>query len=228
MSEPVLTITDLCKEYPGHAGKNSLVRVFSDLELEIDKPGIIAIMGESGAGKSTLLNLIGLLDNPTSGEILYFGKTPASTILDRPRFRNERIGFVFQNHLLLEEFTALENVMMPVLIGGGDLKKAESRARNLLSEVGLEQRLHHRPGELSGGECQRTSIARALINDPDFILADEPTGNLDFANQKIVNRIFLAVNHKLRKTVLIATHSRELAAKCQKIYMLTDGKLKKI
>ncbi len=183
-------------------------------------------MGESGSGKSTLLNLLGMLDMPTEGKITYAGKN-YSDIRDKSAFRSQNIGFIFQNHMLLDDFTALENVMIPFLIRNENFRKAKEKAAFWLNEVGLSHRMHHKPGEMSGGENQRTAIARALINDPPLILADEPTGNLDFVNQEKINDLFIEINRKYDKLVFIATHNEGFASKCKSLYQFQEGKLVK-
>lgn len=220
MSE-VLRIEGLGKTY----GKGSeAVTVFRGLDFVIPSPRIVAVMGESGSGKTTLLNLIGLLDTPTEGEIVY-GGVPRSSIRNPARFRRERIGFVFQNHLLQEEFTALENVALPLLLRGMPMSEALGRAGRILEEVGLGHRMSHKPGEMSGGENQRAAIARALVHDPQIVLADEPTGNLDYRNQGMVNELFIRLNRRRGKTVVVATHSEELARRCHEVWVFRQGRL---
>lgn len=225
MNEPLLEIKGLSRYY--NPGKANEVEVFHDLDLFISEPSVIAIMGESGSGKSTLLNILGMLDDPTEGDVYFSGKERRS-FQDRPRFRNEKIGFVFQNHLLLEDFSALDNVAMPLFIRDPDRKSCREKAADLLDKVGLSSRSGHRPGELSGGENQRVAIARALITEPDLVLADEPTGNLDFRNQDRVGDLLLDMARQMDRTVLIATHSNEIAGKCASIYRFQEGKLEKI
>ena len=222
---PVLCIKKLAKTYMMPSKKNG-VKVFSNLDLVIETPRIIAIMGESGSGKTTLLNLIGMLDKPTKGEIFYNG-IERSNIKNPALFRRKNIGFVFQNHLLQDEFSALENIALPLLLLNMPFKKAFSQAEKILDEVGLSHRKNHKPSEMSGGENQRIAIARALVHNPSYILADEPTGNLDYENQSKVNKLFIELNLKFCKTVIIATHSVELANLCQEIWILKKGRLLK-
>jgi len=220
----ILEIQNLAKIYTGN---NINVSVFENINLIIEEPKTIAIMGESGAGKTTLLNIIGLLDKPSNGNIIY-QTTSIKDIKNKSQFRNKNIGFVFQNHFLLEEFTALENAALPLFLMTNDLEASKEKTKIILSEMGLSHRLNHRPGELSGGEKQRVAIARALSTNPPFILADEPTGNLDYKNRETVNQLFLNINKKYKKTLIIATHSETLANQCQEIYCLGKGQLKKI
>jgi lipoprotein-releasing system ATP-binding protein len=222
---PILSFNGLEKTYH-HAIRNISVTVFKDLSLSLNAPEILAVMGESGAGKSTLLNLIGMLDTPTQGKILYQGQD-YSNVSDKPAFRGNNIGFIFQNHMLLDDFSALENVMIPYLIRSTDFQQAREKAKFWLNEVGMSHRAGHKPGEMSGGENQRTAIARALINDPPMILADEPTGNLDFANQEKINDLFIRINEKFKKLVFIATHNEAFALKCHSVYRFQEGQLVK-
>ena len=183
-------------------------------------------MGASGVGKSTLLHVLGGLDHPDSGEIFFEGKNlrefnPA----ELAEFRNKKIGFVFQMHHLLPEFNALENTMMPFLIRKYDRKAASDRAKSILNEVGLSERLDHRPGQLSGGEQQRVAVARALMQEPLLILADEPTGNLDERTSQSIFELFRELHSRHNLSFLIATHNSDLAAICDDIYILHEGKL---
>lgn len=211
----------LSKTYGG-ARKN--VQVLKGIDLTINKGETAAIVGASGVGKSTFLNLLGGLDRPTSGEVYYEGK-PVFKHDDRnlAAFRNKSIGFVFQFHHLLPEFTALENVVLPALIGGAAFKEAEERARGLLSEVGLSDRLNHKPGELSGGEQQRTAIVRALMQSPSIILADEPTGNLDSRTGDEVFEVLLEQNRSKGMTMVIVTHNERLAGRLGRRLRMVDG-----
>ena len=185
---------------------------------------MVTIVGPSGAGKSTLLHLIGTLDLPTEGRILYDGRDVTRLgSSDLAEFRNRSIGFVFQFHHLLPEFTALENVMMPGLIQGG--RRLEDRARELLDEVGLSERLTHRPGELSGGEQQRVALARALLMEPRLVLADEPTGNLDSQTSDAVQSLIFDLNRRHGITFLIVTHSRDFAAMMPRQVSMKDGRI---
>ena len=220
---PLLSAQNLTKVYRG-VGED--VVVFQDLNLTIHKGEMIAIVGASGAGKSTLLHLLGGLDRPTSGTVVLddFDMFKNGE-LQLAALRNRRIGFVFQFHHLLPEFSALENVMMPLLIGGQTRSEAGSRARALLQRVGLEKRLAHRPGELSGGERQRVALARALVATPALLLADEPTGNLD---QRTGEEVFELIRHLHAAealTSIIVTHNEQLAASCHRVLHLAGGNL---
>jgi len=221
MSDPLVTVQNVTKTFE-HEGRS--LQVLKGIDLEIGAGEMVTIVGPSGAGKSTLLHLIGTLDLPTEGRILYDGRDV--TLLgssDLAEFRNRSIGFVFQFHHLLPEFTALENVMMPGLIQGG--RRLENRARELLSEVGLSERLTHRPGELSGGEQQRVALARALLMQPKLVLADEPTGNLDSQTSDSVQSLIFDLNRRHGITFLIVTHSRDFAAMMPRQVSMKDGRI---
>ncbi|MCK4739267.1 MAG: ABC transporter ATP-binding protein [Deltaproteobacteria bacterium] len=207
------------------SGDNTIV-VLKDLNLEILKGETLAIVGPSGAGKSTLLNVLGALDRPNSGEIFFKGKA-LSTYSESAlaTFRNKNIGFVFQSHHLLSEFSALENVMLPALIGGLSYAEASKKAKNLLSEVGLGKRLTHKPGQLSGGEQQRCAIVRALLQEPEVILADEPTGNLDTTKGEEVFNLLLRFNLEKKVTLIMVTHNEALASRMEKRLVMKDGLL---
>jgi lipoprotein-releasing system ATP-binding protein len=186
----------------------------------------MAILGSSGAGKSTLLHVLGTLEPPTEGEILYFGKNVEGFSAEKvSRFRNREIGFIFQFHYLLQEFTALENVLMPALIAGEDRAKFESRAKSLLEEVGLGHRMTHRPAELSGGEQQRVALARALVMNPRLLLADEPTGNLDSTNAKKIKDLFLSLSESRGITIALVTHDEEIAKDFSRHLTMKDGQI---
>ncbi len=228
MIEPVLKAENVHKSYSTRLGEKT--QVLKGLDIEILNGEFAAIMGPSGAGKSTLLYILGSLDNPDEGTITYYrdGREYNFTKMKEEElalFRNKTIGFVFQFHHLLPEFTALENVMMPALISGMSPAKAGEKANLLLSEVGVENRSMHKPMELSGGEQQRVAIARALINDPQLVLADEPTGNLDSKNSKAVLDLIQSLRDKYNLTFLVATHSNEVAAIGERIFMIGDGKI---
>ena len=203
------------------------VRVLRGLDLQVVQGEVVAIVGASGVGKSTLLNIIGTLDRPDSGSVIiededvfrYGGKALAG-------FRNRRIGFVFQLYNLLPEFSAVENTMLPALIGGTSASKAKQEAIELLREVGLEDRSEHKPGELSGGEQQRVALARALINHPRLVLADEPAGNLDKGGGERLFELFLGLSKRRAQSFVIATHNETLAGKATRILRLEDGILK--
>lgn len=222
--ENVLELRNVNKVYEG---KNETLHIIRDLSLTIKKGEFISIMGKSGSGKSTLLNLIGMLDKTTDGEILIDG-VDISKMKDgeKDRLKNEKLGFVFQFHYLLSEFTALENVMLPALAHNfKNRKKIEIDAIKLLEEVGLGERLNHKPSELSGGEKQRVAIARALINSPAILLADEPTGNLDEETSETIHDLFREINGKRGQTIIVVTHSKELASISDKILFLKKGKI---
>jgi lipoprotein-releasing system ATP-binding protein len=202
------------------------VHVLQGVDLTIQEGETVAILGSSGAGKSTLLHVLGTLEPPTQGRIHYFGQDvnqfPAEKL---SRFRNREIGFIFQFHYLLQEFTALENVLMPALIAGEDRQKYEDRAAVLLKEVGLGHRLTHRPAELSGGEQQRVALARALVMHPRLLLADEPTGNLDSSNAQMVKDLFLQLSESRGVTIALVTHDEEIAKNFSRQLVMRDGKI---
>jgi lipoprotein-releasing system ATP-binding protein len=220
----LLRATNLTKAFSGRAEE---VVVFRDLDLEIERGEMVAIVGESGAGKSTLLHLLGGLDRPTSGTVK-IGEFDITKIteLDLAYFRNRHIGFVFQFHHLLPEFSAVENVMMPLLISGVAKKDAISRSRDLLKRVGLEKRDGHRPGELSGGERQRVALARALVCSPVLLLADEPTGNLDQHTGETVHSIIRQLQREDKLTAVIVTHNEKLASDCDRVMRLENGMIR--
>ena len=203
--------------------------VFDGLELTILTGETVAILGVSGAGKSTLLHLLGGLDTPTAGEVYVAGQK-MSTLSDaaRGQLRNRALGFVYQFHHLLPEFTALENVMLPVLLGGSSVVDASQRARSLLESVGLGHRLEHKPGELSGGERQRAAVARALVNAPACVLGDEPTGNLDEKTAATVFELMLELNRAKKTSLVLVTHDRRLARRLDRVLELHEGKLREL
>lgn len=200
--------------------------VLKDISLSIGSDEIVTIVGPSGAGKTTLLQIAGTLDRPDSGEVVFDG-TSLSTFSDKKLsdFRNSNIGFIFQFHQLLPEFTACENVAMPAMIGGMSRKKAMIRAAELLDLLGLSSRLTHKPGELSGGERQRTAIARALINNPAVIFADEPTGSLDSANRDEICAIIARLRAELNQTFVIVTHDPTIASIADRVVKMEDGRI---
>ena len=221
MSDPLVTVKNVTKTFE-HEGRS--LEVLKGIDLEIGAGEMVTIVGPSGAGKSTLLHLIGTLDLPTEGQILYGGRDVTRLgSSELAEFRNRSIGFVFQFHHLLPEFTALENVMMPGLIQGG--RRFEEQARELLDEVGLSERLSHRPGELSGGEQQRVALARALLMEPNLVLADEPTGNLDSQTSEAVQSLIFDLNRRHGITFLIVTHSRDFAAMMPRQVSMKDGRI---
>jgi lipoprotein-releasing system ATP-binding protein len=212
------------KVYAG--GDGQPLEVLRGLDVEVRRGEFVAIVGASGAGKSTLLHLLGALDAPSGGDVWLDGSRYAD--LDArglAELRNRKLGFVFQFHHLLREFSALENVMMPLLIGGLPPRRARSRAEEVLSEVGLAGRMTHRPAELSGGEQQRCAVARALVHDPSVVLADEPSGNLDHANSERLHELFFRLAREYETAVVVVTHNRQLAARADRILWLEDGRL---
>ena len=220
----VLEAQALSKTYVG--GDGGQIVVLDAVDLQIARGEMVAIIGASGAGKSTLLHLLGALDRPTSGRILIDGRALDGMEDDAvSALRNRTVGFVFQFHHLLREFTALENVMMPLRIAGTDEAEARRRATALLERVGLGARVHHRPGALSGGEQQRTAVARALAADPAVLLADEPSGNLDHHNSERLHELFTELAHELELGMVVVTHNRSLAARADRVLQLEDGRL---
>jgi lipoprotein-releasing system ATP-binding protein len=225
MSE-VLRAERLAKTY---AEGNLKTHVFHDLQLHVAEGETVAILGASGAGKSTLLHLLGGLDVPTAGEVWVAGQRMSDlSDAERGKLRNKALGFVYQFHHLLPEFTALENVMLPVLLNGTHIPDARQRARELLESVGLGHRLEHKPGELSGGERQRTAVARALVNKPACVLGDEPTGNLDEKTAAHVFAQMLDLNRAQRTSLVLVTHDRSLARRLDRVLELHEGKLREL
>lgn len=213
----MIEIKDLRKKFGN-------LEVLKGVNLKIEKGEVISIIGPSGAGKTTLLQLIGTLDKPTSGTILFNGEDLSKMGSNKlSTFRNKHIGFVFQFHQLLPEFTALENITIPALIAGRKRKEAEAEAMELLRIMGLEERADHKPSELSGGENQRVAVARALINHPDVILADEPSGSLDSKNKEELHRLFFSLRDKFGQTFIIVTHDEGLASYTDRTIKMVDG-----
>ncbi|MBI4540594.1 MAG: ABC transporter ATP-binding protein [Gemmatimonadetes bacterium] len=204
----------------------SELKVLQGVDIRVEGGEAVAVVGASGAGKSTLLHLLGALDRPTAGDVLIGGE-PVTHLDDRTLapIRNRCVGFVFQFHHLLREFSALENVMMPGLIGGWSRESVEVSARDALDAVGLSHRLYHRPWQLSGGEQQRVAVARALVNDPLALLADEPTGNLDRHTSERVQDLLFALRAERHLALVLVTHNRELAERTDRILLLRDGRL---
>ena len=207
-------------------GDGQPLEVLRAAELDVRRGEFVAIVGASGAGKSTLLHLLSALDRPTAGDVWLDGSRYADLDAETlSELRNRKLGFVFQFHHLLREFSALENVMMPLLIGGMRPRHARSRAEEMLSLVGLAGRMAHRPPELSGGEQQRCAVARALVHDPSLVLADEPSGNLDHANADRLHDVFFRLAREYETAVVVVTHNRQLAARADRILILEDGRL---
>lgn len=223
MPEAYIRARDLAKIY--RSGASDLA-VFSGLNLDVERGQMLALVGESGAGKSTLLHLLGCLDRPSNGTI-YYGSTAISSLADTEQadFRNREIGFVWQVHYLLPEFTALENVMMPLLIRGSTQSQAAAEALARLDEVGLGARTSHRAGELSGGEQQRVVLARALVGRPSVLLADEPTGNLDFRTGEMIFDILAGLHRTHQLTSILVTHNLSFARRCDRVLSLEKGGL---
>ncbi|WP_085283326.1 lipoprotein-releasing ABC transporter ATP-binding protein LolD [Colwellia chukchiensis] len=218
-----LECRQLCKSYQQGPVKT---KVLSDLNLRVKTGELVAIVGSSGCGKSTFLHLAGALDSPTSGEVYINGcNIHQLTEKQRAKFRNQHIGFIYQFHHLMMEFTAMENVAMPLLIRGEKPKAAQAKAQAMLAQVGLAQRSHHRPGELSGGERQRVAIARALVTKPALVLADEPTGNLDVENAAQIYQLLQELNRSVNTSFVIVTHDLSLAAKMDRQLRLASGHL---
>lgn len=225
-ADAVIRCTRLAMTY---AEGKLVTPVFDGLDLAVERGETVAILGASGAGKSTLLHLLGGLDTPTAGEVFVSGQR-MSSLSDAARgaLRNRALGFVYQFHHLLPEFTALENVMLPVLLAGAAVPDASQRAKALLESVGLGHRLVHKPGELSGGERQRAAVARALVNKPACVLGDEPTGNLDEKTAATVFELMLALNREQGTSLVLVTHDRRLARRLDRVMELHEGKLREL
>ena len=220
----VIEARELSKSYIG--GDGGRVDVLNAVSLDVRRGEMIAVVGASGAGKSTLLHILGALDRPSAGEVVLDGES-LSALDDQElsRLRNRKVGFVFQFHHLSREFSALENVMMPLRISGWDDRKARARATDMLARVGLSARSTHRPSEMSGGEQQRTAVARALAVDPVVVLADEPSGNLDHANAERLHEQFTQLVRDLDIAMVVVTHNKALAARADRALLLEDGRL---
>lgn len=210
------------KSFPQGSGR---LQILKGLNLEIERGEAICIVGASGAGKSTFLQILGTLDNPTAGQILYKGQNILNKSDDElARFRSQKLGFVFQFHHLLQELTAIENVMLPGRIAGVSIADCRSRADRLLSLMGLSERKHHYPTELSGGEGQRVAIARSLMREPEVLLADEPTGNLDTENSKMIQDLFFDLKERLGLTLVVVTHDVRFSHRFPRVLKMADGK----
>jgi lipoprotein-releasing system ATP-binding protein len=220
----ILEGKDLVKEYK--ISKDKYLRVLKGIDIQIYESEIVSIVGPSGAGKSTLLHIMGTLDKPTSGEVLFENENVFSLNGDRlSKFRNSKIGFIFQFHHLLPEFSAIENVAIASMIGGKSFKAVAGKAKSLLTDVGLGDRLDHKPSELSGGEAQRVAIARALVNSPKIILADEPTGNLDTQNSEDIMKLIFELREKYNQTFVIVTHNEKFASMTDRTLRMLDGRI---
>jgi lipoprotein-releasing system ATP-binding protein len=220
----MLEAQGLRKVYRG--GDGNPIEVLAGIDLSVDRGEFVAIVGASGSGKSTLLHLLGALDSPSGGTVRLADQSyDDHTAEALAAVRNKKLGFVFQFHHLLREFTALENVMMPLLIAGEDDAKARSRAEELLAAVGLAGRMSHRPSQLSGGEQQRAAVARALVADPLVVLADEPSGNLDYANSERLHQLFAHLSRQFETALVVVTHNRSLAGRADRVLSLEGGHL---
>ena len=223
MSNKVIELKNVNKIYKTKAEE---IHILKNVNLSFSKGNFVSIQGKSGSGKTTLLNILGLLDVPTNGDMLIDDKLiNYKDEKIKNKIRNEKMGFVFQFHYLLNEFTALENVMMPALI---NKKEVREKAMELLELVGLSERVKHKPLELSGGEKQRVAIARSMINDPEIILADEPTGNLDTETSLVINNLFKKINEEKKQSIIIVTHSLELANLAEYKYKIEKGEFNKV
>ncbi|MCF7792440.1 MAG: ABC transporter ATP-binding protein [Candidatus Cloacimonetes bacterium] len=218
----LLKAEKIVKSYQESEGK---LVVLDEVDLEVNKGEMSSITGESGSGKSTLLHLLGMLDSPDSGEIYYFEKLMKVNAKNINEFRNQKIGFVFQFHYLLEDFTAEENVAMPMFLATKNFGKSLKKSREILKQLSLYDRRDHYPNQLSGGEQQRVAVARALINQPEIVFADEPTGNLDANHSEELINLLIDMNKRFEQTFVLATHNQEIAAKMQNHYHLQNGKM---
>ncbi len=221
----ILKGENLTKTFSGKAGSDRLT-VLKDLSISIKKGSVVSVVGASGSGKSTLLHILGGLDKPDSGNVIWNERPMyAMNTKELAAFRNRHLGFVFQFHHLLPEFSAIENVMMPLLISGADFDEAKTKAQQMLERFDIPGRAEHRPTELSGGEQQRVAMSRALINNPDLILADEPTGNLDEENTEIMLNMLFKLRETDNVSILLITHEKEIAKRTDKVYELRKGEL---
>ena len=227
MNNKVIELKNVNKIYKTKAEE---IHILKNVNLSFSKGNFVSIQGKSGSGKTTLLNILGLLDVPTNGDMLIDDKLiNYKDEKIKNKIRNEKMGFVFQFHYLLNEFTALENVMMPALINKKfNKKEVREKAMELLELVGLSERVKHKPLELSGGEKQRVAIARSMINDPEIILADEPTGNLDTETSLVINNLFKKINEEKKQSIIIVTHSLELANMAEYKYKIEKGEFNKV
>ncbi|MBX9139189.1 MULTISPECIES: ABC transporter ATP-binding protein [unclassified Clostridium] len=222
--KPLIQMENIIKKY--YIGEPNELEILHGIDLKIYEGEFVAIVGESGSGKSTLMNIIGVLDKPTNGQYYLDGiNVQKASEKEMNNIRNQKIGFVFQNFNLIGRTSALKNVELPMLYAGISNKKRTERAMELLEKVGMDKRCHHQPNELSGGQKQRVAIARSLANDPAIILADEPTGALDSETSRIVMDIFHDLNKKQNKTIILITHSKELAAECPRVITIKDGEV---
>jgi lipoprotein-releasing system ATP-binding protein len=222
VSDDIIVLNDLSKVY----GNGVEVIALNKVSLSIEAGEFVAIVGTSGSGKSTLLNMIGLLDTPTSGQIMLKGiDVSQASPNERAHLRNRELGFVFQYHHLIPEFSALENVMMPMLIAGKSKSEAREKAQELLLAVGLEERLNNRPNQLSGGQNQRVAVARALVNGPSIVIGDELTGNLDTKSSQLIYDLLRDLNKRINQTFILVTHDMTLAEKTDRILRIVDGRI---
>ncbi len=221
---PVLEASGVTKVFRGGDGRP--ITVLAGVDMTVERGEFVAVVGESGAGKSTLLHILGALDRPTKGDVslegINYNTLPPAGLAS---VRNGKVGFVFQFHHLLREFSALENVMMPMLIRGDPRDQAQTAAAEILGRVGLADRLAHRPGQLSGGEQQRVALARAVVNDPAVILADEPSGNLDHRNSALLHDLLHEIVREQQTSLIVVTHDRQLAGRADRIMVMEDGTL---
>lgn len=221
----ILTAVDIHREFKTAEG---VLSVLNGVDLELKRGEVASITGASGVGKSTLLHILGGLDSPTSGEVTLSGELLSGQSQKAlSQFRNEKVGFVFQFHYLLEDFSALENVMIPQLVAGKSHTEARKQGEQILENVGLSNRTSHRPNQLSGGEQQRVAVARALANDPEIVLADEPSGNLDTTTGRKLHELLFQLSRECSTTFLIATHNIELAERCEQRFDMVDGKIQR-